>query len=403
MAIDELRRLREEVEEIRRRQRELQRSALPQRTPPPPAPTPEPSFERQARTEWAKEEAKRGRHREAGLAQPSHRAALPPSEGKLRALGVAPPSHPSFSPVAPPLPRRREDPRDFWTSEEWGRLLEGLGEPNPLWADWKFRWHRAIQEATQARLRSLPARELYGMYGYDPLGPAHPAGTRMEWDPVRAADPFGGSEELYHLLGRERAQRLRAPKGELLYYPRRGLPMPYSEMETPDVIMELGKRDLAQGYPWSEYGRTLIANVPWRAPLPTEHIGFYSPGEGPHGTVASGPESIVPAHEFAHAADWAQRLTHEERLEFRDDILDWLGDKTYEEMTPAEKKTFLAILNDNVIEAYAIVGELPQFIPPELERWYPQYDLTRRRAMGIPQPFGYRGPMAPPPPIVERK
>lgn len=363
--------------------------------------------EEYVRTQYPKHLARMGRFREAGLAQPS----WSPGEARwpdiARQEGLAQPSHPYYSPTMPPWPR---DPRDDWTEEDWENFHAGELERVEEQAASREPWEavRRAREAAEGRLRSIPASLLYRMYGYDPFGPAHPMGTRLGGEPLgRIVSPLA-SGSLYDLLRKERGYRTRqVGEEEARYYSRSGESMLLKDMRIPDVMMRLGEEELAQGYPWTEYGRSLTDTVPWRAPTPEEHIGFYRPGEGEYGEVVSEPTGIIPAHEFAHAADWEQDLTPSGKIiEFRDDILDWLGEKAYDEMSQSEKRALLAILNDNVTEAYAIIGQSPQFIPPELEHWYPQYDLTQRQAMGRPQRLDYQGPperpTIPPPPLWHR-
>jgi len=104
---------------------------------------------------------------------------------------------------------------------------------------------------------------------------------------------------------------------------------------------------------------------------------------------------VTIPHELSHINQLGT-WTEEDEEAFGKELLAWLAAKPVEEWDQDRLYAYDKFVRsgESMVEAYAYLGERPELIPSELEAWYPQYDLTRRRAMGVPQRPGYGGPAA---------
>jgi len=168
-----------------------------------------------------------------------------------------------------------------------------------------------------------------------------------------------------------------------------------------------------RGYwPWSEYGQEMLRTVPWTGEQTDPHkpVALFRPGGGPEakGEVKFSGLGYVAGHEYGHAAA-APWWDEDTGARYMEDVIGWMRSKPLEEMSPDELwfvDMFYAYgTRLGPGELYAMMAERPQAIPRDLGFWFPQYDLSRRRAMGVPQPPGYQGPTltqfggkVPPPP-----
>lgn len=230
-----------------------------------------------------------------------------------------------------------------------------------------------------------------------------------------AAFPPAPARESEHprRLPRERArdQDRAMPKPAEIYLP----PLPEGEA---------GVRTMVEGWPWSRWGREMVDRIP-RIAVPSEStmpagrfispiwqagdIGYTGPPGSKYGAVELRRGGATVPHEFTHAAGFRLGLYGQpmappsgrlERMErFTADLIDYLfRHKEPSEWTEQERLVFDRLLSEGPDEAHAHFANRPDLMPPELEHWYPHFDLTRRRAMGVPQRLGYKGPSLPPPP-----
>lgn len=195
------------------------------------------------------------------------------------------------------------------------------------------------------------------------------------------------------------AQRRGEPLPTRLFRFRKGVPWPAEKgargVPMASVSEGEAQREIRGEWPWSGYGREMLEKVPWH--VLGEGIGggwFRGPAMPySYGNVALGGVGELVGHEYGHAAaePWLYRDPATGQQFWRD-VRDWIMSKPQEEWTGDDYFIYRWLLEAGVTELYAGLSQRPQMLPPELEHWFPHYDLTKRRAMGVRQPLGYRGP-----------
>jgi hypothetical protein len=418
--LTEAEQLRREIQEIRRMQREMdgQRAPPPMRPPTRGTsalrPTEGPSFAEYAkeyvRTQWPKEQARTGRFREAGLAQPSHPYhpyadeawQYPGWEERLRTIG-------------------REAARE---KAEEGRYREvGLAPP-----------HQPLEkmEALEDIFSKLPVNPLaYAMRErpasvldlYSPGYHKLPEHIRMAWR-GEAEEARRRGEETRRQAEREApiTEAIERAKGLTLTVRQ----FPYLLGERPGTwspVREDERARMLREYPWSDYGKAVIGRTVMGRMTPIEgrllEAGGYATAlPGGIGVVRLGGAGETVPHEIAHVAQFVFPFWEEIKDEFPQALREWLVSEPMEEWDEQKRYVFNAWVRRGKpsttweriamqlpgapevgdVEVYATLAQTPWLIPPELEQFFPQYDL---RSRGPTARGGYRGPTYPsfwPPP-----
>ncbi|NIN68426.1 MAG: hypothetical protein GTO63_27705, partial [Anaerolineae bacterium] len=333
------------------------------------------------RTQWPKEQAKRGRFRAAGLAPPSH-------------------PHYPYADEAWQYPGWEERLRTIRRGKakeraEEGRYREvGLAPP------------RQPPPEGQVGTRK-PIKAIFEELFFNPFTPMTRGRSLVHATPERLA-PITG------VMERARGLTLTARQFPYLLGERG---------ETRDPVREDERARMLREYPWSDYGKAVIGRTVMGRMTPIEGRllkagGYATALPGGVGIVRLGGGGEAVPHEIAHLAQFVFPFWSEIKDEFPQALREWLGSEPTEEWDEQKrylfnawvrreaKATTLERLGQHLpgrpdlgdMEVYAHMAQTPWLIPPELERFFPQYDL---RSRGHTAREGFRGPTYPsfwPPP-----
>lgn len=353
----------------------------------------------------------RGRPRTHGRMGPPPRPIGPPPEPSP-AFPPPPPREPEPVPTRePPALRQRQDELperlqvairqlqeareraefEEYAAGQWERE-QMLRETTPEWAT-EEKW-RELQARLDAARRQRGEEKAHGLV---PMPERLWIASEQAARAGRRVTPTVQTPRISQEQYIREAQRGGEVLPQALFRMRRGTPWPAEKgargIPMAGISAPEAQREMEREWPWSAYGREVVEKVPWEVLGEGVGGGWFmgGPAGGEHGRIALGAVGETIGHEYGHAAG-APWFNSETGQQFWRDVRDWIMRKPTKEWTGDDYFVYRWLVEAPVFELYAGLSQRPQMIPPELEHWFPQYDLTKRRSMGVSQPLGYRGP-----------